>query len=196
MTHRLPWRAKARHSRLSFDSRSKDVDGRAKPGHDDEGRLRRRTVIHCGCWYNICISGGRVCPSQEPADACVARSATKLSETPSSPCAAIVATASAKAAWRISALRACPARRAASFRARPGDASRVLRRLRHAALCAGCDPPGSGWSSSLHPGRSELVPARGRHLHAERAALDHDETGVPKYDGYLPGRSYPIVTGP
>ncbi len=25
---------------------------------------------------------------------------------------------------------------------------------------------------------------------------DHDETGVPKYDGYPPGRSYPIVTGP
>ena len=25
---------------------------------------------------------------------------------------------------------------------------------------------------------------------------DHDETGVPKYDGYPSGRSYPIVTGP
>ena len=25
---------------------------------------------------------------------------------------------------------------------------------------------------------------------------DHDETGAPKYDGYPPGRSYPIVTGP
>ena len=25
---------------------------------------------------------------------------------------------------------------------------------------------------------------------------DHDETGVPKYDGYPPGQSYPIVTGP
>jgi hypothetical protein len=26
-------------------------------------------------------------------------------------------------------------------------------------------------ASGLHPGRSELVPTRGRHLHAERAAL-------------------------
>ena len=25
---------------------------------------------------------------------------------------------------------------------------------------------------------------------------DHDETGVPKFDGYPPGRSYPLVIGP
>jgi hypothetical protein len=55
-------------------------------------------------------------------------------------------------------------------RQRQRDRPRLLRRLRHAALCAGCDPPGSGWSSSLHPGRSELVPPSGRHLYAQRAA--------------------------
>ncbi len=94
------------------------------------------------------------------------------SETPSSPCAAIVSTARGKAVRRKFPLHACPARGSAST---PGHARRryvtkadsgngivprLLRRLRQpAALRAGCDPPGSGQSPSLRPGRSKLVPA-------------------------------------
>jgi hypothetical protein len=93
----------------------------------------RSFIVAAGITY--VSPGGRVCPSQEPADACVARSATKLSETPSSPCAAIVATASGKAARRMFPRPACPARGSASSRAGPGDTPRLLWRLARHSTC-------------------------------------------------------------
>ena len=112
----------------------------------------------------------------------MAQSVTKSWANPSSPCAAIAATANARAVQRTSLPPASPARGSASSRAHQ---SAMLRKRTavttlFASFCGDCGTPlyvqvgtrpDLSRTSRLHPGRRGLVQARCRHLHEKRTTL-------------------------